>query len=78
MIQSRMTKSGRRIVIISQDQVDNLAGNCYEVIGEDRRSKIIISTRSVTHGAPFIHVTCNSQSMGKLKHGPEVCVGGGG
>ena len=73
-----MTKSGRGIVTISQDQVDNLAGNCYEVIGEDGRSKIIISTRSVTHGAPFIHVTSNSQSMGKLKHGPEVCVGGGG
>ena len=55
MIQARMTKSGRRIVTISQDQVDNLAGNCYEVIGEDGGSKIIISTRSVTHGAPLVH-----------------------
>ena len=56
MIQARMTKSGRRIVTISQDQVDNLAGNCYEVIGEDGGSKIIISTRSVTRGAPLIDV----------------------
>ena len=56
MIQSRMTKSGRRIVTISQDQVDNLAGNCYEVIGEDGSSKIIISTRSVRHGAPIIGI----------------------
>ena len=56
MIQSRMTKSGRAIVTITQDQVDNLAGNCYEVIGEDGRSKIIISTRSVTHGALIIGI----------------------
>ena len=45
----RITKSGRMIVTISQDQVDNLAGNCYEVMGEDGRSKIILSTRLVNH-----------------------------
>ena len=42
-----MTKSGRNIVDINQEQVDSLAGNCYEVVGEDGRNKIIISTRSV-------------------------------
>ena len=49
VFQMRMTKSGRQIVNISQEQVDNLAGNCYEVIGEDGRSKVIMSTRSVNH-----------------------------
>ena len=49
VIQTRLTRSGRRMVTISQDQVDSLAGNCYEVIGEDGRNKIIISTRSVRH-----------------------------
>ena len=48
-VQARMTKSGRKIVTISQDQVDNLAGNCYEVMGEDGRNKIILSTRLVNH-----------------------------
>ena len=42
-----MTKGGRKIVTLSQDQVDNLAGNCYEVMGEDGRNKIILSTRLV-------------------------------
>ena len=49
LFQARMEKSGRKVVNISQEQVDSLAGNCYEVIGEDGRSKIIISTRSVNH-----------------------------
>ena len=49
VIQTRLTRSGRRMVTISQDQVDSLAGNCYEVIGEDGRNKIIISTRSIRH-----------------------------
>ena len=41
----RMEKSGRKVVNISQQQVQSLAGNCYEVIGEDGNPKLIISTR---------------------------------
>ena len=82
MIQSRMAKSGRGIVTISQDQVDNLAGNCYEVIGEDRRSKIIISTRSVTRGAPIIgihtiHIICNRAWASLNKDQRSVLEGAG-
>ena len=36
---------GREIVDLSRSQVENLAGNCYEVVGEDGRDKFIISTR---------------------------------
>ena len=76
MIQSRLTRSGRRIVTISQDQVDSLAGNCYEVIGEDGRNKIIISTRSVRHprvleslvASKSYSLQCYPQSMVKSKH----------
>jgi len=41
----RMEKSGRKIVDISQQQVESSAGNCYEVIGQDGKPKLIISTR---------------------------------
>ena len=41
----RMEESGRKIVDISHEQVENFAGNCYEVLGEDGRRKLIISTR---------------------------------
>ena len=60
VIQTRLTRSGRRMVTISQDQVDSLAGNCYEVIGEDGRNKIIISTRSVRDPRFAEHELCNA------------------
>ena len=44
-IVERMEESGRKIVDISHEQVENFAGNCYEVVGEDGRRKLIISTR---------------------------------
>ena len=33
----------RKIIEISQSQVESFAGNCYEVRGEDGRDKFIIS-----------------------------------
>ena len=44
-IVERMEESGRKIVDLSHEQVENFAGNCYEVLGEDGRRKLIISTR---------------------------------
>ena len=41
----RMVKSGRKIVNITQQQVESLAGNCYEVISQAGSPKLIISTR---------------------------------
>ena len=35
----------RKIIEISQSQVESFAGNCYEVRGEDGRDKFIISSR---------------------------------
>ena len=35
----------RKIIELSRSQVENFAGNCYEVVGEDGRDKFIISTR---------------------------------
>ena len=35
----------RKIIEISQSQVENFAGNCYEVEGQDGRDKFIISAR---------------------------------
>ena len=46
-LEARLTNTGRRIVNISQDQVESLAGNCYEVMGEDNKLKLVISTRFV-------------------------------
>jgi len=45
-LEARLTNTGRRIVNISQDQVESLAGNCYEVMGEDNKLKLVISTRA--------------------------------
>jgi len=82
-LEARMTKSGRKIVTISQDQVDNLAGNCYEVIGEDGRSKIILSTRAwsslnmdqraLLEGAGDV-VTCNVDTIEKVGGGGIRCM----
>ena len=47
VIQTRLTRSGRGMVTISQDQVDSLAGNCYEVIGEDGRNKKVAAVAVV-------------------------------
>ena len=47
-LEARLTNTGRRIVNISQDQVESLAGNCYEVMGEDNKLKLVISTRFVS------------------------------
>ena len=43
----RMEQSGRKIVKITQQQVESLAGNCYEVMGTDGNPKLIISTRCI-------------------------------
>jgi len=43
---SELLKEGdRTLVAVSQDQVESLAGNCYEVIGADGRRKIVMSNR---------------------------------
>ena len=80
LFQARMEKSGRKVVNISQEQVDSLAGNCYEVVGEDGRMKIIISTRSVLLFSLLLvigDIVNNLQSLVKFKDGPEVCPGYG-
>ena len=33
------------MITVTQEQVDSLAANCYEVVGGDGRRKLIISTR---------------------------------
>ena len=33
------------MITVTQEQVDSLAANCYEVVGMDGRRKLIISTR---------------------------------
>ena len=41
------------MITVTQQQVDSLAANCFEVVGEDGRRKLIISTRgwgSLTEG----------------------------
>ena len=41
------------MITVTQEQVDSLAANCYEVVGMDGRRKLIISTRgwgSLTEG----------------------------
>jgi len=43
---NKFQESGKKIVNISQNQVENLAGNCYEVIGQDGKNKLVISTRA--------------------------------
>jgi len=42
----KFEECGKKIVDISQNQVENLAGNCYEVIGLDGKNKLVISTRA--------------------------------
>ena len=37
--------SARMVIKVTQQQVDSLAANCYEVIALDGRKKLIISTR---------------------------------
>jgi len=43
---NKFEECGKKIVDISQNQVENLAGNCYEVIGLDGKNKLVISTRA--------------------------------
>ena len=38
-----LQEGGRTVVLVSQQQVERLAGNCYEVIGGDGRSKLVMS-----------------------------------
>jgi len=38
-----LKEGGRTVVIVSQEQVESLAGNCYEVIGVDGRMKLVMS-----------------------------------
>jgi len=40
-----LKEGGRTLVAVSQDQVESLAGNCYEVIGADGRRKLVMSNR---------------------------------
>jgi len=40
-----LKEGGRTLVVVSQDQVESLAGNCYEVIGADGRRKLVMSNR---------------------------------
>ena len=44
-LERELRSGGRKIINLSRSQVENLAGNCYEVVGEDGRDKFIISTR---------------------------------
>eukprot|EP00092_Neocalanus_flemingeri_P020433 GFUD01022136.1.p1 GENE.GFUD01022136.1~~GFUD01022136.1.p1 ORF type:complete len:324 (+),score=148.73 GFUD01022136.1:42-974(+) len=46
-------QSGKSVITVTQQQVDSLAANCFEVVGQDGRRKLIISTRgwgSLTEG----------------------------
>jgi len=44
-MEDSFNKSGKKVITVTQEQVDSLAANCYEVVGEDGRRKLIISTR---------------------------------
>eukprot|EP00090_Calanus_glacialis_P045323 TRINITY_DN8341_c0_g1_i2.p1 TRINITY_DN8341_c0_g1~~TRINITY_DN8341_c0_g1_i2.p1 ORF type:complete len:314 (+),score=144.19 TRINITY_DN8341_c0_g1_i2:111-1052(+) len=45
MMKDSLEQSGKKVITVTQDQVDSLAANCYEVVGMDGRRKLIISTR---------------------------------
>ena len=44
-VERELKTHGRKIIELSRSQVENLAGNCYEVVGEDGGDKLIISSR---------------------------------
>jgi len=45
-LEDMLMESGRKVVKVSQEQVTNLAANCYEVTATDNRAKLVMSTRA--------------------------------